>query len=169
MDCGLSPPSRSHSWSAAVFTRPATLRGDSLPAKCFEGGELGKTALLDCYHHCLPDRGGGCSGLHLQRWRRRAFYLHRRFDACRSYLAGGVDLPQSFAAIKLIHHLSLLVPGRGFEPLTNGLQNRCSTAELTRPSQHLKHDPEKWIPVFGKDHAQTLVYCTREQGTNFRW
>jgi hypothetical protein len=25
-----------------------------------------------------------------------------------------------------------LVPGRGFEPLTNGLQNRCSTAELTR-------------------------------------
>jgi hypothetical protein len=28
--------------------------------------------------------------------------------------------------------LILLVPGRGFEPLTNGLQNRCSTAELTR-------------------------------------
>jgi hypothetical protein len=26
----------------------------------------------------------------------------------------------------------LLVPGRGFEPLTNGLQNRCSTTELTR-------------------------------------
>jgi hypothetical protein len=28
--------------------------------------------------------------------------------------------------------LKLLVPGRGFEPLTNGLQNRCSTTELTR-------------------------------------
>jgi hypothetical protein len=21
----------------------------------------------------------------------------------------------------------------------------------------LEHDPEKWIPVFGKDHAQTLA------------
>ena len=29
--------------------------------------------------------------------------------------------------------LILLVPGAGFEPATNGLQNRCSTAELTRP------------------------------------
>ena len=26
----------------------------------------------------------------------------------------------------------LLVPGEGIEPPTNGLQNRCSTAELTR-------------------------------------
>jgi hypothetical protein len=22
----------------------------------------------------------------------------------------------------------------------------------------LKHDPEKWIPVFGKDHAQTSIW-----------
>ena len=29
--------------------------------------------------------------------------------------------------------LILLVPGEGLEPPTNGLQNRCSTAELTRP------------------------------------
>ncbi len=28
--------------------------------------------------------------------------------------------------------LILLVPGEGFEPPTCGLQNRCSTAELTR-------------------------------------
>jgi hypothetical protein len=28
--------------------------------------------------------------------------------------------------------LILLVPGAGFEPATNGLQNRCSTTELTR-------------------------------------
>src|SRR5262249_40562541 len=27
---------------------------------------------------------------------------------------------------------ALLVPGAGFEPATNGLQNRCSTTELTR-------------------------------------
>jgi hypothetical protein len=25
----------------------------------------------------------------------------------------------------------------------------------TSPEYALKHDPEKWIPVFGKDHAQT--------------
>jgi hypothetical protein len=31
--------------------------------------------------------------------------------------------------------LILLVPGAGFEPATNGLQNRCSTAELTRLSR----------------------------------
>jgi hypothetical protein len=28
----------------------------------------------------------------------------------------------------------------------------------------LKHDPEKWIPVFGKDHAQT----TSESGMTIR-
>jgi hypothetical protein len=28
--------------------------------------------------------------------------------------------------------IDFLVPGEGIEPPTNGLQNRCSTAELTR-------------------------------------
>jgi hypothetical protein len=28
------------------------------------------------------------------------------------------------------------VPGEGLEPPTNGLQNRCSTAELTRHQAH---------------------------------
>jgi hypothetical protein len=23
--------------------------------------------------------------------------------------------------------------------------------------RYLKHDPEKWIPVFGQDHAQTKI------------
>jgi hypothetical protein len=32
--------------------------------------------------------------------------------------------------------LVLLVPGEGIEPPTNGLQNRCSTAELTRQTRH---------------------------------
>src|SRR5262245_47297326 len=31
-----------------------------------------------------------------------------------------------------VKYLLLLVPGAGFEPATNGLQNRCSTTELTR-------------------------------------
>jgi hypothetical protein len=39
----------------------------------------------------------------------------------------------------------------------------CGTVEVN-PSQHsikqrekcgLEHDPEKWVPVFRKDHAQT--------------
>src|SRR5690242_21070890 len=28
----------------------------------------------------------------------------------------------------------------------------------------LKHDPEKWAPVFGKDHAQTWRYVLRPPG-----
>ncbi len=39
------------------------------------------------------------------------------------------------------HNLSgliLLVPGEGIEPPTNGLQNRCSTAELTRQDAGIK-------------------------------
>src|SRR6202035_5524322 len=32
--------------------------------------------------------------------------------------------------------------------------NRCCTAGMTAKS-NLEHDPEKWIPVFRKDHAQT--------------
>jgi hypothetical protein len=31
-----------------------------------------------------------------------------------------------------------LVPGAGFEPATNGLQNRCSTTELTRQNGHFR-------------------------------
>jgi hypothetical protein len=34
--------------------------------------------------------------------------------------------------------LILLVPGEGIEPPTNGLQNRCSTAELTRLTRRRK-------------------------------
>jgi hypothetical protein len=36
------------------------------------------------------------------------------------------------------NYLILLVPGEGIEPPTFGLQNRCSTAELTRPYVHLQ-------------------------------
>src|SRR5215813_11161174 len=28
-----------------------------------------------------------------------------------------------------------------------------SSAALRRPKPPLEHDPEKWVPVFGKDHA----------------
>jgi hypothetical protein len=39
----------------------------------------------------------------------------------------------------------------------SGLVN-CLTADLAAVWQFrvsLEHDPEKWVPVFGKDHAQT--------------
>src|ERR1051325_7668159 len=29
------------------------------------------------------------------------------------------------------------------------------------PASMLEHDPEKWVPVFGKDHAQTKSYARR--------
>ena len=47
---------------------------------------------------------------------------------------GPAKLPQAhraaFAALSKV--LKLLVPAAGFEPATNGLQNRCSTPELSR-------------------------------------
>ena len=39
---------------------------------------------------------------------------------------------------------------------------------MGRPNQSerdidgLEHDPEKWEPVFGKDHAQTKSYCSEK-------
>jgi hypothetical protein len=36
------------------------------------------------------------------------------------------------------------VPGAGFEPATNGLQNRCSTTELTRQIKGLADLPERF-------------------------
>ena len=41
--------------------------------------------------------------------------------------------PRVFTAIDVDNKCLIpLVPGEGLEPPTNGLQNRCSTAELTR-------------------------------------
>jgi hypothetical protein len=37
-----------------------------------------------------------------------------------------------------------------------GQRQRAAPCDnLTTPSA-LEHDPEKWVPVFGKDHAQTI-------------
>jgi hypothetical protein len=35
------------------------------------------------------------------------------------------------------------------------LLDRAHQRELRYNELHLEHDPEKWKPVFGKDHAQT--------------
>ena len=43
--------------------------------------------------------------------------------------------------------LLCLVPGEGIEPPTFGLQNRCSTAELTRPAQDVVPDAALLFPA----------------------
>src|SRR5215472_4240233 len=43
--------------------------------------------------------------------------------------------------------LPVRMPGRHDRGLSGRLARRAG--------QELKHDPEKWTPVFGKDHAQT--------------
>jgi hypothetical protein len=41
-----------------------------------------------------------------------------------------------------------MVPGEGIEPPTFGLQNRCSTAELTRHIKGLALErPDNWAPL----------------------
>jgi hypothetical protein len=33
----------------------------------------------------------------------------------------------------------------------------CVSVNFLTDLHHLEHDPEKWIPVFGKDHAPTKI------------
>src|SRR5262249_4883610 len=37
----------------------------------------------------------------------------------------------------------------------------CRALDVCEGEGALEHDPEKWIPVFGKDHAPTKSYCRR--------
>src|SRR5262249_23654090 len=37
-----------------------------------------------------------------------------------------------------------------------------------RNDLHTEHDPEKWIPVFGKDHAQTKTELKRINRKDFK-
>src|ERR1700740_66190 len=56
---------------------------------------------------------------------------------CRSpHNLPNVDFWEDFLFGSLAKILILLVPGEGLEPPTNGLQNRCSTTELTRQLAH---------------------------------
>jgi hypothetical protein len=65
-----------------------------------------RTGVLDCVENCsYPNRFSGVFGV---------------------YCARGPDCE------KPTFHGLLLVPGERFELPTNGLQNRCSTTELTR-------------------------------------
>jgi hypothetical protein len=65
--------------------------------------------------------------------------------------------------------ISRNVPANSFSP--RAIRNRCPILFAIRSIAHvltrsedyssgdgrdeLEHDPEKWVPVFGKDHAQT--------------
>src|SRR5437867_3451402 len=58
--------------------------------------------------------------------------------------------------------LILLVPLAGLEPARCFHHLILSQARLPIPPQGqgagiIKHDPEKWNPVFGQDHAETRV------------
>jgi hypothetical protein len=67
------------------------------------------------------------------RWRAVPCRKRRGVNQSSSVLPRGIfweDGAKKMWAKSLI----LPVPGKGFEPLTFGLQNRCSTAELTRQS-----------------------------------
>jgi hypothetical protein len=43
----------------------------------------------------------------------------------------------------------------GTSPATTGGKAPENNGRIM--SQTLRHDPEKWIPVFRKDHAQTII------------
>src|ERR1700722_15684914 len=45
-------------------------------------------------------------------------------------------------------------PGRAFEIRPRSLPDSCLRSRQQRLRGALEHDPEKWKPVFRKDHAQ---------------
>jgi hypothetical protein len=53
------------------------------------------------------------------------------------------------------------VPGEGIEPPTNGLQNRCSTAELTRHSETFCTSLLKLPPDCHHCHRVLLLFCAQ--------
>jgi hypothetical protein len=44
---------------------------------------------------------------------------------------------------------------RQYESVHPKLESQLRSGENPESQQTLEHDPEKWAPVFGKDHAQT--------------
>ena len=53
------------------------------------------------------------------------------------------------------------VPGEGIEPPTNGLQNRCSTAELTRHSETFCTSLLKLPPDCHHCHRVLFLFCAQ--------
>ena len=54
-----------------------------------------------------------------------------------------------------------MVPAEGFEPPTNGLQNRCSTTELSRPAGRLERAP--LVAIVGAASGVKAA-CVRQPG-----
>src|SRR6516165_9367224 len=70
-----------------------------------------------------------------------------------------------------------LVPGERFELPTNGLQNRCSTTELTRQINDLQDRSEAWLQLVAVSSrnsrpaltgATSVSAASREVSTSFR-
>ena len=53
------------------------------------------------------------------------------------------------------------MPGEGIEPPTNGLQNRCSTAELTRHSETFCTSLLKLPPDCHHCHRVLFLFCAQ--------
>ena len=54
-------------------------------------------------------------------------------------------------------HLAGLGAERMITPARRCCPNRHSGRTIAPMPAQLEHDPEKWIPVFGKDHAPTIT------------
>src|SRR5262245_4184609 len=69
-------------------------------------------------------------------------------------------------AQKALISWAFVVPGEGIEPPTNGLQNRCSTAELTRHIKNLYSAAS--APPHGPEHCDVAggpsYHCSRSHG-----
>src|SRR5215211_2283621 len=53
-------------------------------------------------------------------------------------------------------HSHVYAPGAAFD--LKFLKRACGRRCRNFKSAALEHDPEKWIPVFGKDHAPTITW-----------
>jgi hypothetical protein len=50
-----------------------------------------------------------------------------------------------------------IAPARGLAPDLNTAYTDIRTPRRNQRVAQLEHDPEKWNPVFGKDHAQQMA------------
>jgi len=77
------------------------------------------------------------------------------------YLLEGCSLEQKRGLVKDITRAVVKNAGTTADQVTVSLVETPRTLQgqrrrpLQRNGRPLKHDPEKWAPVFGKDHAQT--------------
>jgi len=88
--------------------------------------------------------------------------IHRSFnrDAIEQSFLGGAERLHGLrrtATPRRRRHLAGLGAERMITPARRCCPNRHSGQTIAPMPAQLEHDPEKWIPVFGKDHAPTIT------------